>query len=124
MEMRMRRAEAYRLFNQLNGAFMHTYLMSHESQQIQSVWIVRLSLENSPVDLFRLRQAPGFVVFYAELYGLADGSDLLLGWHSLGFHLCRGSSASRRPSPSRLNESTRRKIESPGQIAIHGAWST
>ncbi len=37
---------------------------------------------------------------------------------------CRGSSASRRPSPSRLNESTSRKIETPGQIAIQGAWST
>ena len=35
----------------------------------------------------------------------------------------RGSSASRRPSPSRLNDSTSRKIDSPGQIAIHGALS-
>src|ERR1700724_2856797 len=32
-----------------------------------------------------------------------------------------GSSASRRPSPTRLNDSTTRKIASPGQIAIHGA---
>ena len=39
-------------------------------------------------------------------------------------YLCRGSSASRRPSPSRLNDSTSRKIDTPGQIAIHGAWST
>ena len=36
----------------------------------------------------------------------------------------RGSSASRRPSPSRLNDSTSRKIDVPGQIAIHGALST
>ena len=39
-------------------------------------------------------------------------------------HRCRGSSASRRPSPSRLNDSTSRKIDRPGQIAIHGALST
>ena len=32
-----------------------------------------------------------------------------------------GSSASRRPSPTRLNDSTVRKIASPGQIAIQGA---
>src|SRR5690348_2535277 len=32
-----------------------------------------------------------------------------------------GSSASRRPSPTRLSDSTTRKIASPGQIAIHGA---
>ena len=36
----------------------------------------------------------------------------------------RGSSASRRPSPSRLKPSTSRKIDSPGQIAIQGALST
>ena len=36
---------------------------------------------------------------------------------------CRGSSASRRPSPTRLNESTSTKIDTPGQIAIHGALS-
>ena len=35
----------------------------------------------------------------------------------------RGSSASRKPSPSRLNASTSMKIASPGQIAIQGAWS-
>ena len=33
----------------------------------------------------------------------------------------RGSSASRRPSPTRLSDNTTRKIENPGQIAIHGA---
>jgi hypothetical protein len=33
----------------------------------------------------------------------------------------RGSSASRKPSPTRLSDSTTRKIASPGQIAIHGA---
>src|SRR5258707_14632236 len=33
----------------------------------------------------------------------------------------RGSSASRRPSPTRLNDSTTRKIASPGHSAIHGA---
>ncbi len=38
-------------------------------------------------------------------------------------HRRRGSSASRRPSPSRLNDSTSRKIDRPGQIAIHGALS-
>ncbi len=36
----------------------------------------------------------------------------------------RGSSASRRPSPSRLKPSTSTKIDSPGQIAIQGALST
>ena len=39
-------------------------------------------------------------------------------------YICRGSSASRNPSPSRLNDSTSRKIDSPGQIAIQGALST
>ena len=38
-------------------------------------------------------------------------------------YLCRGSNASRSPSPSRLNDSTSRKIDNPGQIAIHGALS-
>src|SRR5262249_38575577 len=33
----------------------------------------------------------------------------------------RGSSASRKPSPRRLKESTARKIASPGQTAIQGA---
>ena len=33
----------------------------------------------------------------------------------------RGSSASRSPSPNRFSDSTRTKIASPGQIAIHGA---
>src|SRR5213593_985011 len=32
-----------------------------------------------------------------------------------------GSSASRKPSPTRLNDSTVRKIARPGQIAIHDA---
>src|SRR5438477_9574087 len=36
-------------------------------------------------------------------------------------HRSRGSSASRRPSPTRLNDSTTRKIASPGQTAIQGA---
>ena len=36
---------------------------------------------------------------------------------------CRGSSASRRPSPTRLNDSTSTKIDTPGQTAIHGALS-
>src|ERR1700736_361867 len=36
-------------------------------------------------------------------------------------HRSLGSSASRRPSPTRLNDSTTRKIANPGQIAIHGA---
>src|SRR5882762_11136054 len=36
-------------------------------------------------------------------------------------YLSLGSSASRRPSPIRLNDSTVRKIASPGQIAIQGA---
>jgi hypothetical protein len=39
-------------------------------------------------------------------------------------HTCRGSSASRSPSPSRLKASTRPKVASPGQIAIQGALST
>jgi hypothetical protein len=38
-------------------------------------------------------------------------------------YLCLGSSASRSPSPSRLNDRTSRKIDRPGQIDIHGAWS-
>src|ERR1700687_1420598 len=33
----------------------------------------------------------------------------------------RGSSASRRPSPTRLNDSTTRKIARPGHSAVHGA---
>src|SRR5258708_1862390 len=33
----------------------------------------------------------------------------------------RGSRASRRPSPTKLNDSTTRKIAKPGHIAIHGA---
>src|ERR1700709_1013774 len=37
------------------------------------------------------------------------------------FHLSRGSSASRNPSPTRLNDSTTRKIARPGHNAIHGA---
>jgi len=57
--------------------------MSHQSEQVQGVRIVGLRFEDSPVDLLRLRQAPGLVVFYAELYGLTDGTDLLLGRHSL-----------------------------------------
>jgi DNA-binding CsgD family transcriptional regulator len=36
-------------------------------------------------------------------------------------HALRGSSASRNPSPSRLNASTVTKIASPGKTAIHGA---
>src|ERR1700693_3167940 len=36
-------------------------------------------------------------------------------------HSRRGSSASRRPSPNRFSDSTRMKIASPGQTAIHGA---
>src|SRR5262249_11920278 len=36
-------------------------------------------------------------------------------------HLSRGSSASRRPSPSRLNDITVRKIARPGKIASQGA---
>src|SRR6202023_4445820 len=36
-------------------------------------------------------------------------------------HRSLGSSASRRPSPTRLNDSTTRKIASPGHSAIHGA---
>src|SRR5580698_1194905 len=36
----------------------------------------------------------------------------------------RGSSASRRPSPSRLKPSTARKMATPGNIDIHGAWLT
>src|SRR5882724_8454782 len=39
----------------------------------------------------------------------------------LGHHRSRGSSASRRPSPTRLNDSTTRKIARPGHSAIHGA---
>src|SRR3981081_3343676 len=39
-------------------------------------------------------------------------------------YLWRGSSASRKPSPNRLTENTSKKIDSPGQIAIHGALST
>src|SRR3546814_17582755 len=49
--------------------------------------------------------------------------------HPLGIHAshrvhfsCLGSSASRRPSPSRLNPSTARKIADPGKIDIQGAW--
>src|SRR3546814_6099853 len=49
--------------------------------------------------------------------------------HPLGIHAshrvhfsCLGSSASRRPSPSRLNPSTARKIAEPGKIDIPGAW--
>ena len=38
-------------------------------------------------------------------------------------YLCRGSSASRRPSPKRLNDSTAKNIAKPGQNAIHGAWA-
>ena len=34
-----------------------------------------------------------------------------------------GSNASRNPSPSKLNDKTSRKIESPGHTAIHGALS-
>ena len=33
-----------------------------------------------------------------------------------------GSSASRNPSPTRLNDSTHRKIATPGNTASHGAW--
>src|SRR5215470_13805536 len=36
-------------------------------------------------------------------------------------YLSLGSSASRRPSPTRFSDSTTTKIASPGQIAIHGA---
>src|SRR5436305_7183236 len=36
-------------------------------------------------------------------------------------HLSRGSRASRRPSPRRLNDSTVRKIARPGHTAIQGA---
>lgn len=35
-----------------------------------------------------------------------------------------GSSASRSPSPSRLKDSTSRKMLAPGQMAIQGALST
>src|SRR3989442_15758365 len=35
---------------------------------------------------------------------------------------CRGSSASRSPSPMKLIDTTARKMKSPGKIAIHGAW--
>src|SRR5260221_13522321 len=38
-------------------------------------------------------------------------------------HTCLGSSASLKPSPTRLNESTSTKIDKPGQTAIHGALS-
>src|SRR5882762_2890804 len=64
---------------------MDAHLMSYDAEQIQSIWIARLSLENSPVDLFRLRQAPRLMVFHAQLYRLADRSDRLLGSHSFGF---------------------------------------
>src|SRR6516225_9844057 len=36
-------------------------------------------------------------------------------------HHPRGSRASRNPSPSRLNDSTKLKIARPGHTAIHGA---
>ena len=36
---------------------------------------------------------------------------------------CRGSRASRKPSPRRLKDSTSRKIDNPGQTAIQGALS-
>ena len=54
------------------------------------------------------------------------GADAATGRTKIGcnrrfVHRSRGSSASRRPSPSRLNETTVTKIASPGQIAIHGA---
>src|SRR4029078_4765995 len=48
-----------------------------------------------------------------------DGALRLLTMRS--YYLSLGSSASRRPSPTRLNERTTRKIASPGQTAIQGA---
>src|SRR5688572_18615852 len=39
------------------------------------------------------------------------------------FRSCRGSSASRRPSPMKLIETTARKMKKPGKNAIHGALS-
>ena len=47
-----------------------------------------------------------------------------LGCAHDALHVCRGSSASLKPSPSRLKASTSTKIEAPGQIAIQGALST
>src|SRR5690606_26548675 len=58
----------------------------------------------------------------------ADGQAFDLH-HPFGIHAshrvhfsCLGSRASRRPSPSRLNPSTARKIADPGKIDIQGAW--
>src|SRR3982075_833534 len=36
----------------------------------------------------------------------------------------RGSAASRKPSPTKLNDKTASVIASPGNVAIHGATST
>ena len=55
---------------------------------------------------------------------LSSGRRVVAHAHEPGNQRWRGSSASRRPSPNRLNDSTSRKIASPGQIAIHGALST
>src|SRR6185503_5322179 len=41
--------------------------------------------------------------------------------HVCSLYLSFGSSASRSPSPSRLNDSTVRKMARPGHTAIHGA---
>src|SRR2546421_9677327 len=50
-----------------------------------------------------------------------DGAEEVPPHHEGYLHRCFGSSASRRPSPTRLNDSTTRKIASPGHSAIHGA---
>jgi hypothetical protein len=42
-------------------------------------------------------------------------------YDALWYYFARGSSASRKPSPNRLNDSTVMKIARPGKIAIHGA---
>jgi hypothetical protein len=59
---------------------------------------------------------------FASLESVRDDSRRLQPqFNRRAIHRSRGSSASRSPSPSKLNESTVRKIASPGHTAIHGA---
>src|SRR6266540_5542528 len=54
--------------------------------------------------------------------GVGDRDLFCTSLTDAGRYRDRGSSASRRPSPTRLKDSTVRKIARPGHTAIHGAW--
>ena len=60
-----------RFLDQLHRILVLPELLCHEAEVAQRIRVLRIALKDLPVDLLRLRQSAGLMVFHRELQPLS-----------------------------------------------------